>query len=569
MLSSASEGQMSFSDHTSDAGVDVSHETSIWFTLSSLNVASMIGGAAVGDFDRDGFQDLYFVSGGTVPDRLFMNNGDGTFTEEAAARGIVGLHLGMGVAVGDIDGDGWLDLFVTSLGPAVAPAVPGANILYRNIGNGVFEDVAAAAGVAEIATNFADGFGSAFGDYDLDGDLDLFVAGWVPPSNGNQLMRNNGDGTFTQVTASVDMDLEGTRGFSPMFADMNGDRYPELLLAADFGTSRYFINNGDGTFTDATGLPSGTGLDGNGMGHVVADFDGDGLPDWYVTSIFSEDSSLPAVPGTGNMLYMNTGDHQYDERSTRLGVNDGGWGWGTVAFDADHDGRVDLFETNGWSQPNNGEPEWVDEACYVWRNTDPDGFNDVTDACGIVHNDMGRGMLAVDIDNDADLDLVICSADGPLLLFRNDHDPANGLGLRVLLDTSTRPDLPPDGYGAHVVATIDGIAQHRWLTGGAHYLSQSELSAHFGLAGAATVDTLSVTWTDGETTLLTDVAGGQTLTISPSSPVFGDVTHDGRVNVEDIVAVLLAWGTADADADVDGSGTVDVGDLVLVLLAWS
>ena len=354
-------GQIEFSDHTSGAGVDVVHEPSAWFELSPLNVSTMTGGGAVGDFDRDGLQDIFVISGGTGDDWLFMNNGDGTFSNEAAARGVAHKHLGMGAAVADYDGDGWLDIFVTSIGPATGIAVTGHNILYRNQGDGTFENVALAAGVAEIADAVPDGFGAAFGDYDLDGDLDLFVAAWIPISNGNHLLRNNGNGTFTKVTAPAGLVFDGTRGFSPVFADMNGDRYPELLLAADFGTSRYFINDTDGTFTDFTGA-SGTGLDGNGMGHVVADLDADGLPDWYVTSIHSLNSGIPNVPGTGNMLYTNTGNHAYAEQSTLVGVNDGGWGWGTVAFDADHDGRLDLVETNGWHQVNgDGEPEWQNE----------------------------------------------------------------------------------------------------------------------------------------------------------------------------------------------------------------
>jgi hypothetical protein len=560
----ASAGEIAFADVTQAAGVAGEHNPSATFVISQINIATMTAGGAAGDFDRDGDQDLFVLIGGGGPDRLFINQGDGTFVDQAAAWGIAAAHMGLGVAVGDYDRDGWLDIYVTSVGPGANFPAPNRHRLYRNTGSGSFSEVAQQAGVRMTSPTLPDGFGAAFGDYDLDGDLDLFVTAWVYHSNGNRLFRNNGNGTFTDVTVVTGVhDLE-VRGFSPLFADMDGDRFPELLVAADFESSRYYVNNGNGTLTDMT-VPSGTGLDANGMGHAIADFDGDASPDWYVTSIYTPSSQLPAVPGTGNMLYMSTGRHAFAEQSLAAGVKDGGWGWGTVAVDIDHDGLVDLIETNGWAQPNFGQPEWVNEQCYVWRNQGNGTFQEIAKTCGFDHTLMGRGMLRMDHDLDGDQDIVVFSYDDDIALFRNDTAQPGGF-LRLDFDTSANPRLAPDGYGTLVVARAATTETRGWMTGGSHYLSQSELTVHLGLDAVEILDELEIQWTSGVVTVLSGVAVNQVLTLVAPPPE--DLTGDALVNVLDLTALILAWGQPGGPADVNGDGAIDVLDLIALLLAW-
>ena len=218
-------GNGAFSDQTVASGLIASY--------SPGNVHGFHGGGAVGDFNRDTFPDVFYPAGGNSPDKLFINNGDGTFTDQAVAWGIDESHRSTAAAVGDYNRDGLLDIYVTSLGPDTGNQT-GYHKLYRNNGDDTFTDVAVAAGVNQSSATSADGWGAAWGDYDLDGDLDLAVAGWST-NDGNRLFRNNNDGTFTDVTDSVGLaSLAGTNGFAPRFVDMDGDRYPEIIWIGRF-----------------------------------------------------------------------------------------------------------------------------------------------------------------------------------------------------------------------------------------------------------------------------------------------------------------------------------------------
>ena len=489
-------------------------------TIHGHSVTS--AGGAVGDFDRDGWQDLFVPSGGTTPDRLYMNNGDGTFTDRAAEAGIAARHHGYGVAVGDVDSDGWLDIFVISYGTVDQRfTMPGNHRLYRNNGDGTFTDIAARAGVATTSLKQPTGTGASFGDYDLDGDLDLAVASWFYGEGGNALFRNNGDGTFENVTSLLPFDgKRAPMGYTPLFADMDGDRYPELLWAADYFTSRYLRNDGGGGFTDITGQ-SGTGLDANGMGAAAADLDNDGRLDWFVTSI-STRYAVDKAPGTGNFLYRNQGGHRYESVGASAGVEEGGWGWGAVAVDLDHDGWLDLVQTNGWEGPNGrDDPEWASETTRVFRNLTAVSpgltFADVAEQAGLVHRGQGRGLVHLDYDNDGDQDLVIFNNGELPTLVRNELDPetdGSGRWLRVFLDTAARADLAPDGFGSLVAVRAGDLRQVRYVGAAAGYLGPSELSAHFGLGAAPVVDELQVYWADGSTSTYHQVPTNRTLTIT-------------------------------------------------------
>lgn len=556
-VSASAVAQLSFSEAAAQVGLNAGQV----FPAGLSNIA--IGGIAAGDFNRDGWQDLFFLTAGGAPDMLFINNGDGTFTDRAAEWGVAETHIGVGIAVGDYDNDGWLDVYVTSLGSAFFPPSPGHHKLYHNEHGTHFTEVAAQAGVQYSSPEVGDGWGATFGDYDLDGDLDLFVTGYVYSRVGNRLFRNEGDGTFTDVTAAAfpyDFTAGKCHGFSPRFVDMNGDRWPELLYVGDFHTSHYFINNGDGTFGEAT-VSSGTGLDYNGMGHTVADLNGDGLLDWYVTAIYTVDN--PFQPG--NMLYMNLGNHHFVETSESASVKNGQWGWGTTAIDIDHDGDVDLIATNGWTGG------WATDPTHVWLNDGSANFVDVANAVGLAHNWQGRGLLAFDPDNDGDEDIAIYNlTPKPLTYWRNDLSGPNTHWLKVWLNNSRRTNIAPDGFGAKLWLTAGGKTQLRHVDFGDNYTAQNELSAHFGLGANETIENLRVEWPNGEVTELSNLAADQSLTVFAAT-LAGDITGDGKVDLGDLGVILSAFGSCDGDpqysarADLNGDGCAGLSDLGIVL----
>ena len=340
------------------------------------------------------------------------------------------------------------------------------------------------------------------------------------------LFRNDGGGAFTEVGARAGVADDRVIAFAAQFVDLNGDRYPELIVAGDFGTSRYYRNDGDGTFTDLT-FAAGAGREANGMGIAVADLNGDGRPDWYVTSV-STRWPIHRTPGTGNALYLNAGGDRFREAARAAQVRDGGWGWGVEAVDLDHDGLRDLVTTTGWIEPNGADLyEWDGQPAFLFRNTgaDADGvpaFERVDAArAGLRHRLQGRALITLDYDADGDRDVVIFNFDARPSLFRNDLGGADGPGsagdagwLRVFLEPPRGSGLAPHGWGAVVTVTAGGRTQAAAIGAGG-FFGASELSAHFGLGAAARVDELTVDWPDGSRTVLQDVAADRTLTIRP------------------------------------------------------
>ncbi len=524
------------------------------------NHHQMVGGACVADFDNDGWPDLFAPAGGVEPDRLYINQHDGTFADHAQAWGVAQRRRTGGVAVGDVNKDGWTDLFIVSYGDA--PGAPGPThcrlFLNRESGGArIFEDVAQIAGVNRIS-QVTDGMGACFGDYDLDGDLDLFVSAWIDAPGGNRLFRNDGNDAdavprFTDVTVLLGLVTENLRGFTPRFVDMTGDRYPELLLTNDFGTSRYYENDGGFAFTDRTG-EAGITHDCNGMGSSVGDVDEDGDLDWFMTNIYFP----PPSDSCGNTLYMQEPDADgrvtFVERARAVGVHDAGWGWGTELVDLDLDGDLDLLATSGWS----GFPA-VPARVYLNRLEQGEGlvFDEIAMTSGLAFVGQGRALVTLDHDLDGDRDVVIVDSSGAMRMFRNDLDsPSSGVTLR--LRTGVNPCLAPGGHGTRVTARAGGREIVRVVDGSSTYLGSSQTSVVLGLGGAERFDSITLAWADGSVGVLEDVGGGSMIEIIAWHRA--DLDRSGGLDFSDVIAFLGLFVAADPGADLTGDTIIDAAD---------
>lgn len=465
------------------------------------------GGAAVADVDGDGWLDV-FITRPYDEDLLYRNLGDGTFVDIAADVGLTGTLGTAGAAFGDVDDDGDQDLYVTTLGQL-------QHSLFIQE-DGLFTEQALERGAAVLSEHQHAGTSVAFADYDLDGDLDLYVGEWRTHAVGDhpshaRLLRNLGPealGYFEDVTTAagiavddvwqtVDGDIDGTFVFSVGWTDLDDDGWPDLLLASDFAASRLFWNAGDGTFVDGT-LAAGVGTEENGMGSATADYDRDGDADWFVTSITG--------PGkTGNRLYRNDGDRLFTDVTDDAGVRDAGWGWGAAFVDHDLDADFDLVATNGWYAT-----AALADPMVAWT-LDGDAYVAEQDALGLVDTGQGRGLVAFDADNDGDLEILVVNNRDEVKLFRNDTPRAGRHWLRVQTPGSASNR---DGIGAIVTVTTELGPQRVEIGGTSHLLGHDAREAHFGLGDAVTAD-VGVLWpATGATVALDDVAADQILVIA-------------------------------------------------------
>ena len=526
ILLSSPAGAVTFTNVTDQSGIDYVQG----FNLG--NQASMTGGAAARDFDGDGWTDL-FVTRHSDPPILYRNNGDGTFADVTTSAGL-GLMLteSNGAAWGDVNNDGHPDLYVTSAVPSQA------NHLYINLGDGTFDEEGVVRS-ASIPTTSNRRFGTSvsYGDYDSDGWLDIHTNEWGfldvvdgEATSHARLLRNTGRGFFEDTTVSAGVSLDdqygvgtisdpgaGVWSFSSRFSDLDRDGHTDLVVASDFGNSRIYWNNGDGTFQRAS-IDSGFGTDENGMGLTVGDYNGDGHFDIFVTSIYHDDppNSGHNVGGnygtSGNRLYLNNGDRTFTDTTTIAGVRDGAWGWGTSFVDYDNDGDLDLAATNGFEGPSS---DFFDDATRFWANNGDGTFADVAASIGITDSERGKGLLTFDYDNDGDLDLFIVNNESEPILYRNDGGNENAwLSVELEGTLSNR-----DGIGSVISVYPDGgdDAIVREVGGGSNYLSQNDILAHFGLGDITdSIDRITIDWDNGDRQVLRNVSPNQRLLVRQS-----------------------------------------------------
>jgi hypothetical protein len=510
-----------FEDVTAASGVDYLH----WdYARCTACVGSqwMFGGAAPGDFDNDGWTDIY-ATRLEAPNLLFRNLGDGTFEEVGGAAGVNVSSLSSGCAWGDVNNDGYLDLFVLT--------TKGRCHLYVNNQDGTFHDQAATWGVSLINFGPQNWTSAAFGDYDLDGDLDLHVTGWIEQGFLNRLFRNTGRSAFEDVTSTAGVSDQPFWGFASGFADLDGDGWPELLVAADFRTSHLFRNLRNGRFLDISEEAS-IGDDENGMGSAIGDVDNDGDLDWFVTSIYDPDIICGPTGcsigwgGSGNQFYRNDSTGHFVNATDELGVRNGFWGWGTTFFDHDNDGDVDLGMTNGINFPwTPNEDKFQNRPLRLWKNEGPAAaMPEIASACGLTNHDDGKGYFVLDYDRDGDMDLFVVNTAAHPVLYRCETANQNSW-LQVELRGTTTNYF---GIGAvvRIQADPNAATQMRLMSINSNYMSHDEILAHFGLGfGVVSVDVVRVEWpASGLVQTVHNVPANQRITMV--EPRFGDFDDD-------------------------------------------
>lgn len=511
-----------FTDIADEAGLRFTHQSGFEGKYSYPEI--MGAGCALLDVDNDGDLDAYLVNG-AGPGRLFRREADGTYRDVTDASGLSHGVFGMGVAAGDYDNDGWVDLYLTNFGP---------NLLYHNRGDGSFEDVTASAGIHNPKWSVS----ASFFDYDRDGFLDLYVANYVhypqaksctddagriefcgptsAPPVGDVLYHNRGDGTFEDVSVAAGIAALAGPGMGVMTEDFNADGLLDVYVTNDGAANYLWINNGNGTFTESA-LMLGAAVNRFGrtqasMGVAAGDIEGDGDIDLIMTNMIREGSRLCVNDGTGG-FFDSTAEAGLAAPSLPM------TGFGTAFLDFDNDGDLDLAVANGRIKHADlvaGVDATNPLAAYaernqLFRNIGRGRFENASALAGDFGQTVriARGLAAGDIDNDGDIDLLVSNTHGPAELLRNDA-PKTGHWLIV---RAVDPALKRDAYGAKIIAS----AGDRWLLRTVNpaysYGSSGDPRVHFGLGPATRVEALEVTWPDGSTERYTDIAVDQIVTI--------------------------------------------------------
>jgi enediyne biosynthesis protein E4 len=502
-------------------------------------------GACWFDYNNDGYVDLYLVNGSTLEqlqhksrgpggehNHLYRNNGNGTFTDVTESAHAGGNGWGFGCAAADYDNDGKTDLLVTTFGP---------NILYHNNGDGTFTDVSKRSGLAGGNIWHT---GAAFADYDGDGLLDVYIAGYLDfdvlhpelktceyrgvqvhacgplgyKGAPDALYHNNGDGTFTDVTAKANVvDRALYFGFSVVFEDLDGDERPDIFVANDSNPNYFYRNRGDGTFEEsamAAGLAyNSDGKEMSSMGVAVGDYDNDGRTDLFVTT-FANDNYV---------LFHNDGKGLFSDMSFQSGIGESTvslLGWGAFFLDYDNDGFKDLFAANGHVYPEvDGKlnREVYREPLLLFHNSKNGKFQESDQAAGLrrlpAHS--ARGAAYCDYDNDGDLDMVVSNIDErPQLLRNNGGNRKHWLEMRLVGTTSNR-----DAVGALVKVRAGETVQWDRVRTGGSYISGNDLRLHFGLEDHDSADSVEIRWPSGATEKLEKIPANRILTIQEGKGV--------------------------------------------------
>ena len=535
-----------FSDITQQSGVRFVHNNG---AFGKKYLPETLGpGCAFIDYDNDGYPDIIMVNGadwaghpkaGKTTPKLYHNNGNGTFTDVTAKAGLAMSLYGLGVTVGDYDNDGYDDLFITALGQ---------NHLFHNNHNGTFTDVTKQAGLwgpNEFSTS------AAFFDYDRDGKLDLVVGNYVqwsvegdltctldgthksyctPESykgSSVRLWHNLGNGRFEDATAKAKLYDPTSKTLGIALVDYNGDGRPDLLMANDTQPNKLYVNNGNGTFTEK-GVQAGIaysedGVARAGMGIDAADYDRSGRPSVVISNFSNQMMSLYHNEGKG--LFVDEAPRSEVGRDSLLTL-----GFSCFFFDYDNDGWPDIFVANGHIEDDIEKIQKrikYRQPPHLFRNLDGHGFQEVNAQMGAAFDTprVARGAAVADVNNDGYLDLLLMTNNGPAVLFRNDGGTNQSVRVKLVGTKSNR-----DGIGAVVRIAAGNEKQWQMLHSGG-YLSQSELVLTFGLGNKSRVSAMEVAWPSGQVDRLTNVDAGQTITVQEGKGIVSSRKYGSRLRV--------------------------------------